>query len=100
MTEACLKQIRYWNRALKESQKGHRRKNRLISRLRNRISDLEAENRRMMLSVAEKDAEIESLRRLLMNIARWCVPGTMDRWNTNDVRSAAREAIWPPEELK
>ena len=52
MSNACLKQIRYWSKALQESQKGHRRKNRLIFRLTKRIDSLESENRQLMLKIA------------------------------------------------
>ena len=50
---ACLKQIFYWDKALRESQKGHRRKNRNIVRLQRRIDDLATENRELMLKIAK-----------------------------------------------
>lgn len=52
MSKACIKQIMYWNKALQDSQKGHRRKNRLILRLRKQIDSLETENRELMLKIA------------------------------------------------
>ena len=59
MSEACLKQIMYWNKALQQSQKGHKRKNRLVARLRDQVSDLEAENRRMMLRLAKLELMVD-----------------------------------------
>jgi len=53
MSNACIKQIMYWNKALQESQKGHRRKNCLIARLRSEIDFLETQNRKLMLIIAE-----------------------------------------------
>ena len=53
MSQACLKQIMYWDKALKSAQKGHRRKNRLIFRLERRVASLETENRELTLRIAE-----------------------------------------------
>jgi len=50
---ACLEQIIYWNKALKESQKGHRRKNRKIVSLQLRIDAMATENRELMLRIAK-----------------------------------------------
>lgn len=50
--------------------------------------------------LAEKDADIERLktrerdyRSTLECVALWTKPYTFDRWNTNDARKAAREAL-------
>jgi len=52
MSEACLKQIRYWDKALKDSQKGHIRKNRKIHSMKLKLIDQEKTIRELMKYIA------------------------------------------------
>ena len=51
MSQACLKQIHYWMKALRESEKGHRRKNKHINRL-------ERENLKLRQLIADLQVEL------------------------------------------
>ena len=55
MSEACLKQIRYWDAALKQSHKAIRRKNNHIRRLQCENASLNQKVAGLMAALAEKE---------------------------------------------
>jgi len=57
MSEACLKQIRYWSKALKQAYKSIRRKNKYINRLERENMELKQELAINQELLAEKTNE-------------------------------------------
>jgi len=51
--EACLKQIRWWNKALRDYQKAIKRKNKHINRLQKNNDELAAYQRVLIMEIAE-----------------------------------------------
>ena len=51
--EACLKQIRYWNNALRDYQKAIKRKNKYINRLQRSNAELAEFHRVLIMEIAE-----------------------------------------------
>jgi len=51
--EACLKQIRWWNKTIKGYQKAIRRKNKHINRLQKNNSELAEYQRVLIMEIAE-----------------------------------------------
>jgi len=50
--EACLKQIRWWNKTIKDYQKAIRRKNKHINRLQKNNSELAEYQRVLIMEIA------------------------------------------------
>ena len=65
MSEACLRQIRYWDKALKASQKGHKRKNRKIFSLEAKILELERTIRELMVEIGIHDETVREMEDLI-----------------------------------
>ena len=57
MSDACLKQIKYWHKAIQQLQKGIKRKNKLINRLQMENNDLISDNAMLMVILAELEME-------------------------------------------
>jgi len=51
--EACLKQIRWWNKALRDYQKAIKRKNKHINRLQKNNDELSSYQRELIMEIAE-----------------------------------------------
>ena len=54
MSEACIKQIRYWHKTIKQLQKAIRRKNKLINRLQRENDELISDYASLMASFDEE----------------------------------------------
>ena len=51
--EACLRQIRWWNKALRDYQKAIKRKNKHINRLQKNNAELAEYHRVLIMEIAE-----------------------------------------------
>ena len=51
--EACLKQIRWWNKALRDYQKAIKRKNKHINRLQRKNDELADNHRELIMEIAQ-----------------------------------------------
>jgi len=57
MSEACIKQIKYWYKTIQQLQKGIRRKNKYITRLERENNDLVKKYSHAMMRIAELELE-------------------------------------------
>ena len=58
--EACLRQIRWWNKTLRDYQKAIKRKNKHINRLQKNNDELAAYQRMLIMEIAELELKNET----------------------------------------